>query len=372
MQLNGRANPRFERVREVFEESIEAGEDLGGGVAVTVEGELVVNLSGGWQDRKKTEDWTPETIVTIYSSGKAVVALLIAREVSAGRLDYDAPVASYWPEFAAEGKSGITLAQALSHQSGIPGFAEEMDPALWLDWDGLCAKIAAAKPMWEPGTANGYHPQTVGFTAGEVLRRVTGRTVGQILREDFADPHGIRVFCGLSDEEIALASHMTKPTSAPVLGEMNEYKKAAFLTRWAAPGGVSREDWAKAEMPASNMHADAASLARLMSTFAMKGEFEGEQLFSEDVFDQAVKPRISGDDLVLPFDLTWAAGLMCNTQGAYGPEQSARGHYGFGGSCVFADPVNRVSFAYVPNKMSPHLVADPRAISLINALYESL
>ena len=372
MILNGRTNPRFQRVCEVFEESLEEGDDLGGGVAVCLEGELVVNLSGGWQDRKKTHRWQPETIVTIYSSGKAVLALLIAREVSEGRLDYDRPVADYWPDFAANGKKDVTVAQALSHQAGLPGFAEETDPAIWLDWDAACEKIAYMTPLWEPGTANGYHPQTVGYIGGELIRRVSGRTVGQILREDFDEPYRMSIFCGLTESEMTRASAMVKPPAAPNLGELTDIRKTAFLTKWASPAGVSRDAWAQAEIPASNCHADAASLARLMSAFAMKGEFEGEPLFSEDVYEQAVAERIRGDDLVLPFNLSWAAGLMRNTGGVYGPEEQAVGHYGFGGSCMFADPVNRLSFAYVPNRMSPELIADPRAMALIKALYDSL
>ena len=362
----------LEAVRAAFEDNLNSGDDLGAACTATINGELVLDIHGGYQDRKKETPWTDDTVVTIYSSGKAVVALLIAATVERELLDYDTPVAQYWPEFAANGKEAITLAEALSHQSGLAGFPEEMDPALWLDWDAICTKLAEMSPLWEPASASGYHPQTYGFIAGEVLRRVTGKSVGELLRTFFHDPFGLDIFCGIGPAELARASAMTKPPKAPNLGRMTDLKKAAFINRWSSPGGVKLEDWAAAELPASNMHADAKSVARLMSAFAMKGTFEGRRLFSENVFEAFSRERISGDDLVLPFNLSWAAGMMRNTNGFYGPEEETLGHSGFGGSCVLADPVNGISFAYVLNKMSPDLVGDPRTLKVIDALYKAL
>ena len=370
--VNGTCDARFERVRQVFEDNLSGGEDLGAACAVSLGGELMVDLYGGFQDRKKVTPWAEDTIVTIYSSGKAVVALLVAATVDRGLLDYDAPVASYWPDFAANGKERITLGEMMSHQAGLAGFPEEMDPKTWLDWDAICARLAAMPPLWPPGTANGYHPQTFGIIAGEVLRRVTGKTVGTLLREYFQTPFGLDIYCGLTPDQLARASAMTKPRQPPNLGPMTELKQIAFINRWAAPGGVDLADWAAAELPASNMHADARSLARLVSTFAYKGEFEGRRLFSEETFGAFAREYVRGDDLVLPFNISWAAGMMRNTNQFYGPVPETLGHSGFGGSCVFADPVNGIGFAYVLNKMSPHLVGDPRTLKVIEALYAAI
>ena len=370
--VEGTCLPQFAQVKETFIKNLTSGDDLGAACAVSRHGELVVDLHGGWQDRKHETPWAEDTIVSIYSSGKAVVTLLMAMAVDKGLVDYDAPMAIYWPAFGTAGKEELTIAQMMSHQGGLCGFPDEMDPALWLDWDAICEKLAAMAPLWAPTNASGYHPQTFGFLAGEILRRSTGKTVGTLIRDWLHEPHDISVFCGMSESEQARTSNMTKPSSAPDLGEMNEYKKLAFLTKWAAPGGVDRNAWAAAEIPAANMHADARSLARLMNIIAMKGDFEGVQFFSEATFAQLHKERIHGDDLILPFNLSWAAGMMKNTNAAYGPLATTLGHSGFGGSCVFADPENGLSFAYTPNKMSPFLVGDPRSIKLIDAVYANL
>lgn len=364
--------PPFEAVRAAFIENFRKEDELGASFAVFVDGERVVHLYGGWRDRRREAPWTEETVACIYSSGKAVVAMLIARAVSEGALAYDAPVARYWPEFAAAGKARVTVAEALSHQAGLPGIAEEMPPEEWLDHDAICARLAAMAPLWPPGSRAGYHPQTFGFIAGELLRRATGRSVGRMLREDFAEPFGLSLFCGMRGEETARAAYMPKPPRAPDLGPLNRCKEIAFLKPWSAPARVSREAWMAAELPASNAHADAASLAEIVQPFANRGRFRGREIIRPAALEEAFVERIRGEDLVLPFELSWAAGVMRNTLGHFGPSRTAFGHAGFGGSCVIFDPAHRLSAAYVMNRMSPHLVGDPRALRLINTVYGSL
>lgn len=363
----------FDRVGDAFGENFEEGLELGACFAVVVGGETVIDIRGGFSDRAKEQHWDETTLACIYSSGKAVMTFLMARAVSDGLIDYDAPVADYWPDFAAAGKENITVAEALSHQAGLCGFPEEMPPETWLDWDAICEKLAAMAPLWTPGTANGYHPQTVGFIAGEILRRVTGKSAGALIAE-LAEHHHLNLFCGMGEEEEASrAAYMPKPPKAPDLGTMNEYKQAAFLKPWSAPAKVSREEWMAAELPASNMHADALSLAKIVHPLANKGRDISETaVLSEDAIEAALKERICGDDLVLPFHLSWAAGMMRNINRHFGPNENAFGHAGFGGSCVVVDPENNLTAAYVMNKMSPYLVGDPRAVRLLDAVYDSL
>ena len=368
----GAVAPDFEGVGEAFAENFDAGLELGACFSVIIGGETVVDMRGGHSDRARETLWTDETLACVYSSGKAVLALLIAREVSAGRLEYDAPVAAVWPEFAAAGKENITLAEALSHQAGLCGFSEEMPPETWLDWDAICAKLAAMAPLWPPGTANGYHPQTFGFIAGEILRRVTGKTAGALIA-DIAGTHGLSLYCGMGEAEIARAAYMPKPPKAPDLGPMSDLKRYAFLKPWSAPAKVSREAWMAAELPASNMHADARSLAAFAHPLANGGkDVAGAQVLSASAMEAAFEERIRGDDLVLPFDLSWSAGLMRNINRHFGPNENAFGHAGFGGSCVVIDPENNLTAAYVMSKMSPYLVGDPRAVRLIDAVYAAL
>lgn len=360
----------FKAVGDAFAQNFEEGLELGASFAVVRNGEVVVDIRGGFSDRAKETPWSEDTLACIYSSGKAVVAFLIAREVRNGRLSYDAPVAQYWPEFAANGKESITLAQMLSHQAGLCGLPEEMPPETWLDWDAICAKLAAMKPLWPPGTANGYHPQTVGYIAGEVLRRVSGQTVGALVAELAGN---LNLYCGLSEDDATRAAYMPKPPKAPDLGPLNDFKRLAFLKPWSAPARVSREDWMAAEIPASNMHADARSLAAITHPLANDGrDVSGERVLSGDTIEAALVERIRGDDLVLPFHLSWSAGLMRNINRHFGPSENAFGHAGFGGSCVVIDPENNITAAYIMNKMSPFLVGDPRAVRLINAMYAGL
>ncbi|MEO1042289.1 MAG: serine hydrolase domain-containing protein [Pseudomonadota bacterium] len=365
MPFIGDVSSGFEPVGAVLQESVDNGEDLGASVAVVIDGETVVDIAAGFQDRAKTLPFTPQTLACVYSSGKAICAALTAWCVSEGHLDYDQTVASLWPAFAAAGKGEITVAQAMSHQAGLAGFTEPIDPALWLRWDEICGAVAALEPLWEPGTSSGYHPQTYGFIVGEILKRCTGKSVGALLRGLTRD-----VICGLSLSEATRVSPMVKPKRMPDLGPITPIKKAAFLEPWSAPSGVSRQEWIAAEIPASNMHASARGLADLMQLFAA-GRY-GALLVSDSARQQAWEERISGPDLVLPFNLSWAAGVMRENGEIFGGPTTAIGHYGFGGSCVLADPARGLSFAYVPNQQSPQLVADPRATRLVHAVYDVL
>lgn len=370
--VSGMVAPRFEAARAAFMRNLESGDDLGAAFAVVIDGEVVADLIGGYADRARAEPWTRGTVACVYSSGKAAAAMLIARAVSDGALDYDAPVARYWPEFAEAGKERITVAEALSHQAGLCGFAEEMPPEDWLDREKIAARLARMAPLWPPRSACGYHPQTFGFLADEIFRRATGRSLGDALREDFAEVEGLNIFCGMRPEEISRAAYMPKPPRAPDLGAITPLKEYAFLKPWSAPARVAREAWMAAQLPASNMHADARALAEIVQPFANRGLFRGARLLSPETIERALAERIRGDDLVLPFDLSWAAGVMRNVSGHFGPSPTAYGHAGFGGSAVMFDPARRLSAAYVMNRMSPHLVGDPRSLRLIEAVYAAL
>ncbi len=362
---------RFDHIGDAFAGNFAEGLELGASFSAIIDGEMIADIRGGHTDRAREEAWTENTLACIYSSGKAVLTLLVAHEASYGRLDYDAPVAGYWPEFAANGKDRITVAQALSHQAGLCGFPNEMAPQDWLDWETITERLAAMSPLWPPGTANGYHPQTFGFIAGELLRRAAGRSVGELIGR-FNASDGLQIFCGMRPSEIARAAFMPKPPKAPDLGELNEFTKIAFLKPWSAAARVDRDAWMAAEIPASNMHADARSLARILQPLVNGGKWDGEAYLTQEAISGALKERIRGDDLVLPFHLSWSAGLMRNINGHFGPNENAFGHAGFGGSCVVIDPERKLTAAYVMNKMSPFLVGDPRALRLINALYDGL
>jgi len=373
VEVQGVCPDRYARVRDAFVANFDNDLEHGARFALAVEGEIVIDLWAGFADRKKTLPFTDRTLTPVFSTTKAVTSLIVARAVGQGRIDYAQPVADLWPEFAQAGKGAITVEQCMSHQDGLAAFIEPMEPSLWFDWDAVCARLAAMAPLWEPGTASGYHPVTFGYTAGEIFRRATGRTIGKALREDLAEPFGLDLWIGLPDSEHGRVAEIVKPPAMANLGEMTPLKKAAFMAAWSSPGGRGTADWRRMELPSANGHATAPALARMMGALANDGRLDGKEVLSSGTAAEASRQRIAGRDLVLPFDLSWGAGLLRN-QGLdiYGPGADSFGHSGWGGSCAFADPERRISGAYVMNRQSPHLIGDPRPVGLIDAVYSAL
>lgn len=372
--ISGQISPGFEPVYEAFLANFNEGLEAGAGFCVLRDGEFLVDLIGGTRDRKQTLPWQADTILPVFSVTKAVTALVIAHLVDQRRLSYDQTVASLWPEFAAHGKGELTVAQALSHQSGLSGITEPMDPATWYDWDGICDRLANQIPIWEPGTASGYHPMTVGFIAGEIARRADahGRTIGTILHEDICAPNDIDFYIGTPESEHDRCADMHKPRALADLGEINAATKAAFMEKWSSPSGRGTSIYRTAELPGANGHGTAKALSRLMQ-MALSGIIGDTTYLSESTLYEFSKTRISGPNLVLPFDLTLAAGMMVNHPNHfYGPHDATLGHSGWGGACAFADPIEGLSCGYVMNKQSNVLIGDPRPGRIIDALYSCL
>jgi CubicO group peptidase (beta-lactamase class C family) len=245
-----------------------------------------------------------------------------------------------------------------------------MDPAAWFDWAAICARLAAMAPLWPPGTASGYHPVTFGYLAGEVFRRVDGRTMGTALREDLSVPFDLDLWIGLPDSEFDRVAELQRPTALPDFGQANAATRAAFLTPWSSPAGSGQQAWRRMELPSVNGHATAESLARLMGALANDGWLEGEVVLSPALIAEASRARIRGQDLVLPFVVSWGAGFMRNeTLHPWGPGNQTFGHAGWGGACAFADPERKLAGAYVMNKQSTRLLGDDRARRLIEAAY---
>ncbi|WP_306015172.1 serine hydrolase domain-containing protein [Oceanicaulis sp. MMSF_3324] len=375
IEIHGHLASGFEPVAEAFKENFTERDELGAGFTLIREGEVLVDIHAGHADRKAERPWTAETIVPVFSTGKAVTALVVAWLVDQGHLDYDAPVAEVWPDFAQAGKGEVTLAQALSHQAGLPGYPEEMEPSDWFDRELMESRFAAMSPMWPLGEGSGYHPISYGVIADAVVRRADehGRTVGALLRDMVCGPRGIDFHIGVPESEHDRAAEHVLPPRPPHLGSMTPEKAAAFLKPWSSPGRRGTAAWRSAELPAANGHGTARAIARLMAPFATQGRLDGEAFVSDAVIKAALTERVNGPDRVLPFDLSFACGVMINRDSeAFGPEPKAVGHYGFGGSCGFADPARGVSGAYVMNRQMDVLVGDARAKALIEAAYRCL
>jgi len=372
-EIRGVCPPRFEAVRGAFAANFAEGLELGARFALAIEGEVVVDLMAGWADRDRIRPFDDDTLTPVFSTTKAMASFMVARLVGEGRLDYRQRVAELWPEFAAAGKQDVTVEQVLSHQAGLCGLWGPMTPADWLDWNGVCARLAAMAPLWPPGTASGYHPVTFGYLVGEIFRRADGRTIGTALRQDIAGPLGLDLWIGLPDSEHGRVAEVRRPPAMPDLGPMTEEKRLAFFTKWASPGGVDPATYRRAEIPSANGHATAPALALLMAVLASDGDLGVTRVLPEGLAAEASRSRIAGQDLVLPYEMSWGAGFIRN-EGLwiYGPGAESFGHSGWGGSCAFADPERGVSGAYVMNRQSAELIADRRARRLIEATYLGL
>jgi CubicO group peptidase (beta-lactamase class C family) len=333
-----------------------------------INGEPVVNIWAGMRDRAKSLPWAADTLMPVHSTTKPIAALIVAMLVEQGLLDYDAPLADVWPEFAAHGKDRVTLAQTLSHQAGVAGFVERIDPDLWLQPETLAAMLADMTPLWPPGAACGYHAMTYGYLAGEAVRRVSPRSLGAILREDICAPLGIDFWIGLPEPEHSRCGDQFLPSALPDLGTVTELRRAVLLAPWSAPRRVDAT-WRSLELPSANGHGTALAVARLFGLYANAGKIGDMRVLEPQTFAELTAQRILGDDLVLPYQMEWAAGVMRNNNKIYGPNPGTFAHAGRGGSFGLGDPALGLSAGYVMNKLAPALQTDVRGQRLIEALY---
>ncbi|WP_217577844.1 serine hydrolase domain-containing protein [Mesorhizobium sp. GbtcB19] len=375
MNINGICDPRFAGVRDAFAWCFAQGLEHGGGVSVVADGKTVVDLWGGHADAARTRPWRRDTLINVWSSTKGVVALAIAMLVERGKLDYSAPVARNWPEFAEGGKERITLNQVMSHQSGLNGLAVPMDEAGLLAWTPYTDALAAMPPLWQPGSRCVYHALTYGHLAGEVVRRVDGRSVGRFIAEEIADPLGADFYVGLQEAEDFRAAEMIE---GPKTSDWVEFVRASPFPQACdnpAPRALAPNDraWRAAEVPGGNGQSTAHALARIYGMMAAGGTFEGKPLIGRAAIEEAARPRFRGIDDSFALPAAFAAGYQIEDP-VYGGRASPQtfGHTGWGGAVGFADPGAGVGFGYVTNRMLGFDDVDPRRKALIDAVYDAL
>lgn len=390
VEIQGTCDPRFERVLHAFEANFRAedGErhEIGAAVAVTVDGEPVVDLWAGSADPARTRPWEKDTLVNVYSTTKGITALCAHRLVEEGRLDLDAPVSRYWPEFAQAGKEAIPVRWLLSHRVGLPAVREILPGEALYDWDAMCNALAAEKPWWNPGEQHGYHALTYGWLVGEVVRRIDGRSLGTYFREEIAEPLGLDFHIGLPESEHTRCAEMG-PMAPPdptveganlahaILAEPEGMLARAFMNPPSMAVGPNVAAWRSCEIPAANGHGTARALARLYGAMAGDGDLDGVHVLSPEIVAQASEEQSHGADAVLRLVTRIGLGFMLSQDrpgASLGRSTRGFGHPGAGGSVGFADPDARVGFGYVMNRMGPHILLDPRAIALVDALYGSL
>jgi CubicO group peptidase (beta-lactamase class C family) len=378
--VEGSCDPRFAPVREAFAGNFTERGERGAALCVTLGGRTVVDLWGGWADTASTRPWRPGTLANVFSIGKGLTAVCTARLAGQGRLDVDAAVAAYWPEFAAAGKDGITVRQVLSHQAGLPAIRRRMPPGSMLDWAAMTAALAGQEPWWEPGTGHGYHVNTFGFLAGEIVRRATGSTVGAILREEVAGPAGADVHIGLPAQADARVADFIWPEQPPGEEEpagLDGPQLMAYNT-YFNPGGLSgagvvnTRAWRGAELPSANAHATARGVARIYTALAAGGVLDGTVMVDAGALAAATAEQVCGHDLVLGRPSRFGLGFqLTQPERPFGPGTSGFGHFGAGGSAGFCHPDAGVAFGYVMNQMGPRW-QNPRNRTLIDAVFSCL
>ena len=374
VEVHGYCDERFETVKEAFLKNFEDDLEVGASFAATIDGKFVVDIWAGYADASKTIPWERDTIVNVYSTTKVMTVLCTLMCVDRGLLDLDTPVAKYWPEFAQSGKEEIPVRYILSHTSGLSGFEKKLRVKTLYDWDQVVNILAAQKPWWEPGTKSGYHSLTHGYLLGELVRRVTGKSLGTFFREEVAIPLNADFHIGFSEEHDSRVGELIPP-------EIDLKELAAFIE----PGSIAMKTlvnpsltakepltraWRAAEIPAANGHGNARSIAKIGAVLACGGELDNIRLLSSNTIDTAIEEQIYDTDLVLLYPVRFCCGFGLNSKEiSLGPNPRTFYWGGFGGSAIAMDPDAKTSFAYVMNKMfwNPGIPSDPRTVRLGDA-----
>ncbi len=372
-EIHGRCHEAFAGVRDVLAANLDAGKDVGASVAVVHDGEMVVDLWGGTIDDDGTP-WAEDTIINVWSTTKTMTALCALVLADRGAVDLDAPVAAYWPEFAAEGKGGVLVRHLLAHTAGLSGFAEPMQIEDLHDWEKVCARLAAQAPWWEPGTASGYHAVTQGYLVGEVVRRVTGRSLGTFFAEEIAGPLGADFHIGTGPEHDArVARVIPPPMHIPEGLDPDSIAVRTFTNPTMDATHSWTEGWRRCESPAANGHGNARSVARAQSIVSHGGEVDGMRLLSPEGIDAIFEVQAKGTDLVLGVPLCLGIGYGINSEELpIAPNPRACFWGGWGGSIVINDVDARLTVAYVMNRMGEGTTGDDRGIGIALAAFMAL
>jgi CubicO group peptidase (beta-lactamase class C family) len=373
-EIHGRCEERFAGVRDVLAANLDAGKDVGASVAVVHDGEMVVDLWGGTIDDDGTP-WAEDTIINVWSTTKTMTALCALILADRGEIDLHAPVATYWPEFAAEGKEGVLVRHLLGHTAGLSGWAEPMELDDLHDWEKACARLAAQAPWWEPGTASGYHALTQGYLVGEVVRRVSGRSLGAFFAEEVAGPLGADIHIGTGPEHDARVARVIPP---PPLAIPDDLDLDGVMARTFGNPRLDashswKEAWRRCESPAANGHGNARSVARVQSIVSHGGEVDGMRLLSPEGIDAIFEVQAKGTDLVLGVPLCLGIGYGINSEELpIAPNPRACFWGGWGGSIVINDVDARLTVAYVMNRMGEGTTGDDRGIGIALAAFMAL
>jgi CubicO group peptidase (beta-lactamase class C family) len=389
-QVEGYVEPGFEGVRDAFATNFEQHGEVGAAFALHVDGKKVVDIWGGVADVRSGRPYTEDSLQLVFSTTKGATAMCANLLIQEGRLDPDAPVATYWPEFAQNGKESIPVRMLLNHQAGLYTVDSPPRYADTIRWDPIVEALAAQKPLWEPGTQHGYHALTYGWLVGEVVRRISGQSIGAFFRERFGDPLGLDFWIGLPKDKHDRVAPLvaSDPPSDPAARAMAEQfmgpdtiaGKALSCSGALTPegddaetaNGFNRPDLWSAEVPAANGITNARSLSRLYASLVGPG-VDGIRTLTDETVANATVPQDEFNDTVL-MQMPTRFGLGFMLPSGFSPFGGPKsfGHPGAGGSVGFADPEKNLGFGYVMNKMQSNLAGDPRTLTLIEQSYKAI
>jgi CubicO group peptidase (beta-lactamase class C family) len=371
-ELGGTCDPRFERVHAALAANIDTRVESGASIYVEIDGEPVVDLWGGWRDQERMVPWTEDTIVNLWSTTKNVTSLAVLTLVDRGEIDLYTPVAHYWPEFSQNGKDRIQVRHLLSHTSGVSGWEQPFRVEDEYDLEASTAKLARQAPWWEPGTASGYHASTFGHLNGELVRRVTGKTLGRFIADEIAGPLEADFHIGLDDIDFGRVASLCLPAGvdfpdsppylslAPSVAETVAGKTLAGTASGVFPNPAvlgNTPEWRRAEIGASNGHSNARGVGRILSAITHDGVSRGVQLLSPKTIDLIFEEQADGIDLFLNRSMRWGIGYGLAPDQETGSDLFIRPGSktcywgGWGGSIAIMDVDRHVTFCYAPNQM---------------------
>ena len=374
MSVQGFAQDRFAAVKEVLAANLASGADIGASFCATIDGETVVDIWGGHADPEQTRPWQADTIINVYSTTKTMTALTALLLADRGEIDFTKPVAHYWPEFAANGKAGVTVAHLMSHSAGLSGWKEPLQKSDFYDWDKCTSLLAAQAPFWEPGTQPGYHAVTQGYLVGEVVRRVTGKSLGTVFREEIAAPMGADFHIGLDASEDHRVADLLPPPPNAAIGSSGT---SDLVKNMAMNPGIDvletrTRDWRGAEIPAAGGTGNARSVAEIHTILANGGMAKGKRFLSEAGCRKLLECQVEGTDLILGIPVRF--GLGFGLSGGMTPLPNDLCCYwgGYGGSIIIIDMQNRATYSYVMNKMEGTTSGDVRGFGLVMAVMQAM
>jgi CubicO group peptidase (beta-lactamase class C family) len=377
MQINGYCDEKFAEVRELFEENFSKLGDVGASFAATIDGEFVIDIWGGYADKAKTQVWEENTIVNVYSTTKTMSFICALVLADRGQLDFNARVSDYWPEYGVNGKEKTEVRHFMSHSAGVPGFAPALLPGKLYDWEHCIKNLAAQAPWWEPGSQSGYHAITQGYLIGELVKRITGKTIGTFFREEIAEPLGADFHIGMESSVFPRVAEMI-PDEAPPGDGFAELDPESITARVfaSAPSDttyVNTEAWRKAEIPAGGGHGNARAVVRAQTPLVTGGSAFGVELLSAAGCKRIQEEQTNGLDAVLMMPIRFGMGYgFPNELIPLSPNDTAMFWGGAGGSTIIIDQENRVCFSYVMNQMKNAIVGDERGSRLSKAFYAAL